>query len=79
MLNSEGVRALSYAVIYQAARDLKQASNENYILSKTEREIKNGGLQLYMDLVGIDVSPEEFIKKLTSNKKQEERSKNGAP
>ena len=62
-MNNHGVKALCVAVLHQTAKDLnKNQKVENYS-SRVENDVLNGGIQLYMDLLNLKFTGEDFIKK----------------
>lgn len=70
MLNDIGVRALCVGVLHQAVRDVQNSATKDGKPSKVEREILNGGVELYLNLLDMDYySPEEFISKAKKMKK----------
>lgn len=69
MYNNQGVRALCVGVLHQAARDLQKEPKRDCTTSKVKQDIINGGLRLYLDLLNIDFSEQEFINKARNFKK----------
>lgn len=70
MLNDMGVRALCVGVLHQTVRDVQKSANKDGKPSKVEREILQGGIELYINLLDMDYySPELFIQKAKEAKK----------
>ena len=57
-------------MLHQAVRDVQNSAMQAGKCSKVEREILNGGVELYLNLLDMDYySPEEFIAKAKQTKK----------
>lgn len=67
----EGAITLACAVLTQAAKDIKRQSVTRSGIA--ENEVMNGGIDLYLDLIGIDMDANAFIKRA-----KEERRDNKA-
>lgn len=61
----ESAKELAAAVIRQAATDLRFGSGVQR--KNAEFEIRRGGLDIYLGLCGIDMTGEEFIKKVKAS------------
>ncbi len=62
-MNNQGVKALCVAILHQAARDLNKNQKVESYSSRVENDVLNGGIQLYMDLLNLKFTGEDFIKK----------------
>ena len=60
----EGAKNLASAVIVQAVRDIR----ERRCRSAAE-DVRKGGLDLYLDLMGIEIDHEAFITRARKDKK----------
>ena len=67
----DGVRNLARAVLVQAARDIKRGSK------RAKNDVENGGLDLYLGLMGVDIAAQNFIHRSMSVKQQKAERKCG--
>lgn len=59
-ISDGGAKALAGAVLMQAAKDIHAQSHAQY--RSAERDVENGGCDLYLDLIGLDIDHDTFIK-----------------
>lgn len=59
-MNNYGVKKLASAVILQTVKDLNASGD---FLERTEREVMIGGLDIYFDILNIEMPKEEFIRR----------------
>lgn len=65
-ISDDSVKALAGAVLVQAAKDIDAQRNADY--KSAERDVRDGGADLYLDIIGLDISGEEFIRRARRGK-----------
>lgn len=67
------LKALASAVIFQATRDIRSPVPK--IRKQAIRDVMRGGLDLYLDLLNIDLTRKEFVTYVLNISDEQERGK----
>ena len=59
-ISDDGARAIACAVLTQAAKDIHAQSHAKN--RSAEHDVEKGGCDLYLDLIGLDIDHDTFIK-----------------
>lgn len=60
-ISDGGAKALAGAVLMQTVKDIN--AQENIRDKSAERDVKAGGIDLYLDLIDLDIDHDTFIKR----------------
>lgn len=60
-ISDGGAKALAGAVLMQTVKDIN--AQENIGDKSAERDVKAGGIDLYLDLIDLDIDHDTFIKR----------------
>lgn len=66
MIYDDNVKALAGAVLIQTAKDI--GAQRSACDKSAERDVRGGGVDLYLDIIGLDISGEEFIRRARRGK-----------